>query len=71
MLLVLLSLNALQVFVFGHAAVERQMVAGMVLRLGIALALLHAAGRRFRPRPRSWRANASNASPSIRTRAWR
>ncbi len=45
-LLVLLSLNALQVFAFGHAVIERQMVAGMVLRLGITLALLHAAGRR-------------------------
>jgi diguanylate cyclase (GGDEF)-like protein/PAS domain S-box-containing protein len=45
-LLVLLALNALQVFVAGPAVVERQLVLGMVLRLGIALALLHAAGRR-------------------------
>ncbi len=45
-LLVLLALNALQVFVGGHAAVERQLVLGMALRLGVALALLHAAGRR-------------------------
>ncbi len=45
-LLVLLALNALQVFVVGPDVAERQLVMGMVLRLGVTLALLHAAGRR-------------------------
>jgi diguanylate cyclase (GGDEF)-like protein/PAS domain S-box-containing protein len=46
LLLVLLSLNQFQIFVFGESAVERQSLAGAMLRMGIGLALLHAAGRR-------------------------
>lgn len=45
-LLVALALNALQVFVLGPETADRQLVVGMVLRLGVTLALLHAAGRR-------------------------
>ncbi|MFT3663786.1 putative bifunctional diguanylate cyclase/phosphodiesterase [Piscinibacter sp.] len=45
-LLVLLAFNALQVQVIGPSATERQLVLAMLLRLGAALALLHAAGRR-------------------------
>lgn len=46
LLLVLLSLNQFQIFTFGDAAVERQSLLGAMLRMGIGLALLHAAGRR-------------------------
>ncbi len=46
LLLVLLAANANQLFVFGPEVADRQVVIGMVLRLGIALALLQAAGRR-------------------------
>ncbi|TXC67167.1 diguanylate cyclase [Piscinibacter aquaticus] len=45
-LLVLLALNALQVFALGPGVAERQLATGMLLRAGITLALLHAAGRR-------------------------
>ncbi|WP_341891754.1 EAL domain-containing protein [Variovorax sp. YR752] len=46
LLLVLLALNQFQIFFFGDAVIERQSLAGALLRMGIGLALLHAAGRR-------------------------
>lgn len=46
LLLVLLSFNQFQIFLFGEAMVERQSLVGAMLRMGIGLALLHAAGRR-------------------------
>lgn len=46
LLLVLLSLNQFQIFVIGEAAAPQQSFAGAMLRMGIGLALLHAAGRR-------------------------
>lgn len=46
LLLVLLALNQFQIFFFGDAVIERQSLTGALLRIGIGLALLHAAGRR-------------------------
>lgn len=45
-LLVMLALNAMQVFVFGDTAAERQSFVAALIRLCMGLTLLHAAGRR-------------------------
>ena len=45
-LLVLLGLNQFQVVVLGEEMIERQSLMGALIRLGMGLALLHAAGRR-------------------------
>ena len=45
-LLVVLALNAVQVFVFGDTAAERQSFVAALIRLCMGLTLLHAAGRR-------------------------
>jgi PAS domain-containing protein len=46
LLLVLLALNALQVFAFGDVVAERQSLVAALIRLCMGLTLLHAAGRR-------------------------